>query len=68
MGIKAPVGPPICTREPPNKEIKNPATMAVQMPAEGEAPEAMANAIAKGNAKTPTVMPAAMSLPNCAAL
>ena len=25
----APVGPPICTREPPSSEIRKPATMAV---------------------------------------
>ncbi len=26
---KAPVGPPICTREPPSAEIRNPARIAV---------------------------------------
>jgi len=36
--------------------------MAVQMPATGEQPEAMAKAIASGSARTPTVTPAAMSL------
>jgi hypothetical protein len=45
-----------------------PAMIAVQMPAVGEAPEAMAKAMASGRASTPTVMPAARSLPNCARL
>ena len=63
--MKAPVGPPICTREPPSAEINKPATMAVQMPALGEAPEAMANAIASGRASTPTVMPDEMSATSC---
>ena len=29
MTTKAAVGPPICTRLPPRKEMKNPAIMAV---------------------------------------
>jgi hypothetical protein len=29
MTTKAPVGPPICTRDPPRAEIRNPATTAV---------------------------------------
>ncbi len=29
MTTKAPVGPPICTREPPRAEIRNPATIPV---------------------------------------
>ena len=36
--------------------------MAVKMPASGLSPLAMANAIAKGNATIPTVMPAMTSL------
>ncbi len=61
IGMKAPVGPPICTREPPSSEISRPATMAVQMPAVGDMPEAMAKAMASGSASTPTVMPAERS-------
>ncbi|GAB1459214.1 hypothetical protein MASR2M50_09880 [Thauera sp.] len=57
MGMKAPVGPPICTREPPRKAIRKPATIAVQIPAVGDMPLAIANAIASGRASTPTVMP-----------
>ena len=55
--INAPVGPPTCTRDPPNAEIIKPAIIAVKIPASGFAPEAMANAIAKGKAITPTVTP-----------
>ena len=58
IGMKAPVGPPIWTREPPKAEIIKPATMAVQMPAVGDIPEAMAKAMASGRASTPTVRPA----------
>ena len=65
MGIKAPVGPPIWTREPPSSEMMKPATIAVQMPAVGEQPEAMAKAMASGSASTPTVTPAAASLASC---
>ena len=61
MGMKAPVGPPIWTREPPSAEIRKPATMAVQMPAVGLMPLAIAKAIASGRASTPTVRPAEMS-------
>ena len=50
------------TRLPPSDEIKNPAMMAVKMPAPGFSPLAMANAIAKGSATMPTVTPALMSL------
>jgi hypothetical protein len=49
-------------------EVMKPATMAVQMPAAGEQPLAMAKAMARGRASTPTVMPEARSLPNCARL
>jgi hypothetical protein len=49
-------------------EIRKPATMAVQMPAVGDMPEAIAKAIASGRASTPTVMPAERSLPSCARL
>ncbi len=61
IGMKAPVGPPICTFEPPSSAIRKPATIAVQMPAVGDMPEAIAKAIASGSASTPTVMPAERS-------
>jgi len=64
MGMKAPVGPPICTRDPPSAEIRKPATMAVQMPAVGDMPLAMAKAMASGSASTPTVRPADRSPAN----
>ena len=63
--MKAPAGPPICTREPPSAEMMKPAMMAVKMPASGLTPEAIANAIASGSATTPTVMPAIRSAENC---
>lgn len=56
--MKAPVGPEICNREPPKSEVQSPATMAVYTPCSGRAPEAMAKAIASGNATTPTISPA----------
>jgi hypothetical protein len=45
--------------------MMKPAMMAVNKPASGLRPEAMAKAMAKGKATTPTVSPAAMSAPNC---
>ena len=33
--MKAPVGPPICTRLPLRSEMRNPATMAVYSPCSG---------------------------------
>ena len=57
----APVGPPICTLEPPNSEMKKPATTAVTSPLSGEAPEATAIAMARGNATIATVTPATTS-------
>src|SRR6185369_2444816 len=57
MTMNAPVGPPMATRVPPNPEIRNPAMTAVKSPASGFTPEAIANAIASGNATIPTVMP-----------
>ena len=59
--MKAPVGPPIETFVPPRAEIMKPAMTAVKIPAWGGAPEAMAKAIASGNATMPTVMPAIRS-------
>ena len=60
--MKAPVGPPICTLLPPNTEISNPAIMAVIKPFSGDTPDAMANAIDKGSATMPTIIPAIASL------
>ena len=39
--------------------------MAVQMPAVGDMPLAIAKAMASGSASTPTVMPAERSPENC---
>ena len=61
-GMKAAVGPPICTREPPSSEIRKPAMIAVCRPTAGDAPEAMAKAIDKGKATIDTVRPAIRSL------
>ena len=62
--IKAPVGPPICTRLPPKADIKNPAITAVISPCTGVTPEAMAKAIDNGKATIPTMIPAKRSLVN----
>ena len=61
MTMKAPAGPPICTLEPPRAEIRKPAMMAVNNPASGFTPDAMAKAMASGKATMPTVRPAARS-------
>lgn len=63
-GMKAAVGPPICTREPPSAEIRKPAMIAVCSPFSGGAPLAIASAIASGSATTATVRPARASLRN----
>ena len=62
MTMKAPAGPPICTRLPPRAEMSKPPTMAVIRPASGFKPEAMAKAMDKGKATTLTVNPAPRSL------
>lgn len=59
--MKAPVGPPIWKREPPNAEIRKPATTAVTRPLSGVVPEAIASAIASGRATIATVSPAIAS-------
>ena len=64
MTMNAPVGPPICTRLPPNAEMRKPVTMAVYRPRSGVTPLAMANAIASGSATMPTMTPAAVSARN----
>ena len=61
MTTNAPVGPPICTREPPSKEIRNPAITAVTKPWLGDAPLAIPKAIARGSATMATVNPARAS-------
>ena len=65
MTTNAPVGPPICTREPPSSEIRNPATMAVKSPRSGLRPLAIAKAMASGSATMPTMTPAITSRVNC---
>lgn len=65
MGINtttnAAVGPDILTLEPPVSAITIPAIMAVYNPIWGGTPVAMASAMERGNAMTPTVSPARMS-------
>ncbi len=63
--MKAPVGPPICTRLPPNNDTMKPATIAVMSPFSGDTPDATPNAMAKGRATMPTTIPAMMSRPTC---
>lgn len=62
---KAPVGPDICVRVPPNIDVNNAATMAVYSPCSGRAPEAMAKAMANGRATMPTTTPASTLLRIC---
>jgi hypothetical protein len=52
----------------PNAEIKKPAMMAVNKPASGLTPEAMAKAMASGKATMPTVTPAPRSDKKCCRL
>ncbi len=69
--MNAAVGPPICTRLPPRREMRKPAMTAVRMPSAGAgsgvaAPAgmlAMPSASASGRAISPTVMPEVISLP-----
>src|SRR5690606_2370827 len=56
--MKPPVGPASGMRLPPNRDTMNPAMVAVYKPCPGLAPEAVANAMARGNATTPTIRPA----------
>ena len=53
MTTNAPVGPPICVRDPPRAEMRKPATTAVYKPACGGTPDAIAKAIASGSATRP---------------
>ena len=59
--MKAPVGPPMRKFEPPKKLMRNPATIAVMSPCCGLTPEAIPNAMARGRAMIPTMMPAMRS-------
>ena len=61
MTMNAPVGPPMRKLDPPKKEIRKPATIAVIRPCWGVTPLAIPNAIAKGNAMIPTIKPAMRS-------
>ena len=60
--MKAPVGPEICTRVPPNMEVSSAATIAVYIPCSGRAPDAMANAMASGSTTIPITKPASTLL------
>ena len=60
--MNAPVGPPICTFEPPKTEMSRPATMAVMIPFSGVTPEAIPKAMANGRATMPTMIPASRSV------
>ena len=64
MTMKAPVGPPIWTLLPPRNETMKPPMMAVMSPFSGETPLAMPNAMARGRATMPTMMPAIRSAVN----
>ena len=66
--MKAPVGPPIRKREPPNTAMMKPATIAVMRPCWGVTPDAMPKAIARGSAMIPTMMPAIRSETNLSLL
>ena len=59
--MNAPVGPPICTLLPPKMEMIRPATIAVMIPYSGVTPEAIPNAMARGRATIPTMIPAMRS-------
>ena len=63
--MNAPVGPPICTFEPPKSDTISPATIAVIIPFSGVTPDAIPNAIANGRATIPTIIPANKSVVNC---
>ena len=57
----APVGPVTENIEPPNKDPKIPAMIAVYKPITGGTPEAIAKANANGNATTAVMKPALRS-------
>lgn len=60
--MNAPVGPPICTEQPPRADTMNPPIMAVMSPIVGLTPLAMPKAMASGRATMPTTMPAMRSV------
>jgi ketol-acid reductoisomerase len=62
--VIAPVGPEIEYREPPVAATSIPAMTAVYKPIWGSTPEAIAKAIASGNATTAVINPAFKSLVN----
>jgi hypothetical protein len=59
--MKAPAGPPIWKRLPPNADTMNPPMIAVKSPLSGVTPDAMAIAIDSGKATIATVSPAMKS-------
>ena len=59
--MKAPVGPPIWTDEPPRSDTMKPPIMAVIRPVSGDTPLAIPKAMAKGKATMPTITPAMRS-------
>ena len=66
--MNAPVGPPIRKCDPPKKDTRKPATTAVIKPCCGDTPDAIPNAIAKGSAIIPTIIPAIRSAVNASLL
>jgi hypothetical protein len=58
---KAAVGPEILTLEPPLRAITMPAIIAVYKPCWGGTPLAIARAMERGRAISPTVIPATTS-------
>ena len=62
MVANAAVGPAICTRLPPRKDIMKPAIIAVYIPCSGPTPEASASAIDKGSAIIATMIPETTSV------
>ncbi|OQB88328.1 MAG: hypothetical protein BWX86_02686 [Verrucomicrobia bacterium ADurb.Bin122] len=68
MMTNAPVGPPICTRDPPNSAINAPPMIAVNNPCSGVAPDAIAKAIDRGNASVIALSPAKKSCRNVLAV
>ena len=59
--MNAPVGPPIRKFDPPKSEVSKPATIAVMRPCCGVTPDAIPNAMARGSAIIPTIIPAIRS-------
>ena len=68
MVANAAVGPAICTRLPPRKEITKPAVIAVYNPFSGVTPDASASAIDNGRAMIATMIPEMISRISCCLL